>query len=117
MTKRNIIIVTGICLVVVLSVVCVQYLRSTAKDVTAMADAIAVTPFQAGKGWGYKVSIEGKPFINQDIIPGLPGNLTFNSREDALRVGLKVAEKIKQRQIPAVTRQELIEMKISAAME
>lgn len=103
---------------VVLCIVCVQYRRlDTAKKVTAMADAIAVTPFQTGNGWGYKVSIGGKPFINQDIIPGLPGNISFSSREDALRVGLKVAEKLKQQEIPAVSREELIAMKITAAMK
>jgi len=103
---------------VVLCIVCAQYRHpDTSEKVTAMAGAIAVTPFQTGNGWGYKVSIGGMPFINQDIIPGLPGNISFTSREDALRVGMKVAEKLKEQKIPAVSREELIAMKITAAMK
>jgi hypothetical protein len=57
-------------------------------------------PFQASGGWGYDIMVNGKSFIHQDRIPGMPGIKTFASREDALKVGHLMVEKLKEGAFP-----------------
>jgi hypothetical protein len=77
-----------------------------------MKDSIAVVTFQTHAGWGYTVNVGAHPYIYQDFIPAIPGRNPFRSKEDAARVGNRVAEKLRKRQVPAISKQELTEMKI-----
>jgi hypothetical protein len=79
---------------------------------TAVQDSIAVVPFETGGGWGYSVNVGARPYIYQDIIPALPGRNVFKSRADALRVGNRVAEKMRSNQLPTISKEELVEMGI-----
>ncbi|WP_157309237.1 DUF4907 domain-containing protein [Chitinophaga tropicalis] len=84
--------------------------------VTAMQDSIAVIPFQLENGgWGYKINIGPKTFIEQTIIPVIMGRKTFQSKEDALKVGECIASKMRKGEgrFPNLTRQELLDMKIA----
>jgi len=74
---------------------------------------LELKPFQTSKGWGYNIYTDGKVFIHQDIVPALPGQRGFRTREDAMAVGTKVYERLKAGQLPAVTAEEVQAMGIT----
>ncbi|MGF6927786.1 hypothetical protein QFZ48_003286 [Chitinophaga sp. W2I13] len=113
MTKRNIIIIAGIAVIILAFVVGRSYRRP--HDAGSDMLPVAVVPFEIHNGWGYKVNVDGHTYIYQDIIPGVPGNRVFSSKEHALRVGQAVAAKLTQNKIPSVSRQELIAIGIPEA--
>jgi hypothetical protein len=57
--------------------------------------------------WGYEILINGKTYIHQEFIPALEGEKRFNTREDALKVGQSVLKKIRKKQSPALSREEV----------
>ena len=61
-----------------------------------------------GNTWGYEVLIDGKPYIRQLSIPGVPGNKGFTSKNQADATARLVADKIRNNVMPpAVTADEL----------
>ena len=83
---------------------------------TAVPDSIAVVPFELETGgWGYRINRGSKHFIYQDIIPSIPGRRPFQTKEDALRVGNLMVEKMRSNGslFPKIDRKELLEMKIA----
>ncbi len=63
--------------------------------------------------WCYDIFKEGKRFIHQTSIPGLPGNEGFKNKSDAERVAQLVIDKLKKGEMPpSVTTDELKKMKI-----
>ncbi|WP_158563294.1 DUF4907 domain-containing protein [Chitinophaga silvatica] len=108
MTKRNIFIA------VIALVICAGgfYYRSVKQKADDMLQVEAVA-FSVNGGWGYKVVVDGRTYIYQDVIPGIQGNQVFKSQEDALKVGQRVVYKLVHHQLPAITEQELIAMQIN----
>ncbi|HET6989764.1 MAG TPA: DUF4907 domain-containing protein [Bacteroidia bacterium] len=47
------------------------------------------------QGWGYDLYIDGKRTIHQPIFPGLPGNNSFQSEGDAMKMGQLAANRMK----------------------
>jgi hypothetical protein len=68
---------------------------------------IKVTTFQTSLGWGYNISVNDSIIIHQNIIPGVQGYKGFTTQSDAAKVGNMVLDKIKNKQLPSVTLQEL----------
>ncbi|WP_020601388.1 DUF4907 domain-containing protein [Spirosoma spitsbergense] len=67
-----------------------------------------VQVIRSPNGWGYDILNNGKPFIHQPTIPGVPGMVAFSSQEQARRVGERVVEKIQQTEaLPTLTNEEL----------
>jgi hypothetical protein len=66
-------------------------------------------------GWGYELYDGNRILIHQEIIPALPGNRSFSSREDARKTGQLVLRKIKNGQLPVITVEELEELNVSYA--
>lgn len=64
------------------------------------------------KGWAYEISKRGKPYIYQDIIPGLAGNNYFADSLMAYKMGRYVTDKLEQNMTPTVSYNELMEMGI-----
>lgn len=60
-----------------------------------------------GKTWGYEILENRKIYIHQQFIPALEGDQPFRSKKDALKVGRAVLQKIKNRQSPALTAEEV----------
>lgn len=56
--------------------------------------------FGAGNTFGYDILRNGKPFIHQPNMPGLPGNEGFKTREGARKVAELVAGKIRNGLMP-----------------
>ncbi len=87
--------------------------QATGAKTTAMQDSIAVVTFEtATGGWGYTINVGNRPFIYQDIIPARPGRQPFQTKEEALRVGNVVAGKIRNKELPTLTTQEVAKLGI-----
>jgi hypothetical protein len=109
---KGIILLAGSLLLLVFAVFKASQRPSPGKP-TAMQDSIAVVPFQTNDGWGYSVNVGAHTYIYQDFIPAIPGKSAFQSKEDAMRVGTRVAEKLRKREVPAISKAELVEMGIA----
>jgi len=67
-----------------------------------------VSSIRLDSTWGYRISQDTVPVIEQKIIPGLPGNAGFNTEQEALKTGRLVVKKLNQGIFPpSVSRQEL----------
>jgi len=60
--------------------------------------------------FGYKILIDGKVYIRQEIVPAIEGNKHFSSREEALKFGRYVLRKIKNKQSPALSKDEVLKL-------
>lgn len=60
-------------------------------------------------GWGYKISVQGKPYIVQEIIPAIQGSEKFKDSLSACRIGELVIDKLENKKSPTITVNELIE--------
>ncbi|MGO4288698.1 DUF4907 domain-containing protein [Chitinophaga sp. RAB17] len=115
MTKRNIIIAAGIAVLALAFFAWKSGQNKIAQKSDSDMLAVVVEPFEINGGWGYKVNVDGHTYIYQDMLPGVAGHRVFRTRENALRVGNVVADKLTHHKIPAMTQQELINMKITEA--
>jgi len=68
--------------------------------------------FKTTTGWGYSIAYQNKTIIKQSIIPVISENKSFASEEDALKTADLVVGKLNQKISPAVTKNELILLKI-----
>lgn len=68
--------------------------------------------YAAEQGFGYAIKVNGKPYINQQYIPALPGQLHFCDSTDARNVCNLVVKKITDGKTPFVTTEELKKLKI-----
>ena len=68
--------------------------------------------FQVPNGWGYDILRDGHPFFHQYIMPGIPGNRVFRSKEDALAAGKVIYDKILAGQTPTITEKEMRDLHI-----
>lgn len=60
------------------------------------------------KGWGYDLYIDGHKTIHQPIIPGVAGNNSFKTEEQAKRTGNFAINKMKQTgSLPTISIKEL----------
>lgn len=59
------------------------------------------------QAWGYEIVSGNKVFIHQETIPALEGKWYFTSKEDALKIGNRVKEKLIARQPPNITKEEV----------
>jgi hypothetical protein len=76
-------------------------------------DAYRVAVFKTGDGWGYRIESKEKVYIEQPFIPAIEGTYTFKTKEEAMRTGSLVLQKLKDGKNPAVYRQELDSLQIS----
>jgi hypothetical protein len=68
---------------------------------------IELKAIQTPKGWGYDILANGKIFIHQNVIPAVPGEYGFRTKEDALAVGMKVYRRVLDNEIPMVSLEEI----------
>lgn len=57
-------------------------------------DCYRVEVIQSNNGYGYRLYERGRTVIFQPFIPALPGKVAFHTKEDALRIGNLVMERI-----------------------
>jgi hypothetical protein len=71
---------------------------------------VELKAIQTSKGWGYDILTDGKIYIHQNIIPAIPGEYGFRTKEDALAVGQKVYERVMAGKMPMVSMEEVKEL-------
>ncbi|MFA9391558.1 MAG: DUF4907 domain-containing protein [Prolixibacteraceae bacterium] len=64
-------------------------------------------------GWAYEVKIDTSVMLFQEQIPGMPNNVKFSTKADALKCGKLVMQKLKKQQRPSISKTELDSLKIS----
>jgi hypothetical protein len=62
---------------------------------------------QTPLGWGYEVLTDGKVYIRQEFIPAINGRRGFPTEALARATGKLVMEKLKNKQLPAITTADL----------
>lgn len=75
-------------------------------------EVLTSTAFKTNSGWGYTIAYKEKILIKQTVIPVISDNKSFATESDALKVAELVKGKLKQNLSPAVTKNELILLKI-----
>ena len=60
-------------------------------------------PIETKLGWGYEIVVGDTIFIHQEFIPAIPGRHGFRSKDDAMKVALKIISNMKQGKLEAVT--------------
>lgn len=63
-------------------------------------------------GWGYVIKNNDKIIIRQSIIPVIQNQKSFENKEEALKVGNLVLEKLKAKTSPTITKKDLILLSI-----
>jgi len=58
------------------------------------SDTFKTSVIQLDTGWGYEISINGKKYIQQTIIPAISGRYTFGSVENSQKTANFVAKKM-----------------------
>ncbi|MFT4155722.1 DUF4907 domain-containing protein [Parafilimonas sp.] len=74
---------------------------------------VEVYTFQTKDGFGYSIMVNHKEFIRQNCIPVIQGNKPFASETQAAQTGRLVAQKIRNKEIPTLTLQELSKLGIT----
>jgi len=74
---------------------------------------VELKPIQTPKGWGYDILANGHVYIHQPMIPAIQGSFSFRTKEDALAVGQKVVDRIKEGKMPMVTAQEVVDLGVA----
>ncbi len=69
--------------------------------------------FPSGKGWGYRIIINQRVFIQQPYIPVLEGEKEFATEMDARKTAQYVAQKIIRHERPALTKEELVQLGVA----
>ncbi len=88
--------------------------QSANKNVdTGKTRKLEVAPIQIDGGWGYDILVDDKIYIHQYCIPAIQGNKAFATKEDAVKTGQVVVQKMVKGMIPSITRHDLDSLKIS----
>ena len=81
---------------------------------TLKVSKYTVATFSKPEGWGYYICENGKQIINQETIPGVPGNQGFISSDEALKVAELVRSKMEKGTFPpTISEEELQKLGIS----
>lgn len=68
--------------------------------------------FKTTSGWGYIIYKKNKIIIKQSIIPVINDTKSFSTKKDAVKVANLVVQKLKEHNLPTVTKNDLILLKI-----
>ena len=75
--------------------------------------SVETEPLDTAKGYSYTISVDGRKFIKQTIIPVVAGFHYFETAEDALNTGKVVVSKmIHSADLPSLTKEDLIKLGI-----
>jgi hypothetical protein len=71
-----------------------------------------VRPLQTDSGWGYAIYVDKKLYIKQEYIPAVSGMHAFKSKEDAMKTGKLVLNKLTHGKVPTISLDELKSLQI-----
>ena len=67
-----------------------------------------VQSIKTPSGWGYTITNNNEIIIKQTVIPVIQSNKSFSSKEDALKIGRLVKEKLEANLSPTITKKDLL---------
>ncbi|MFC5681654.1 DUF4907 domain-containing protein [Flavobacterium sp. MAHUQ-51] len=73
---------------------------------------LSLASIKTTTGWGYIIKLNDKVIIKQSIIPVIQNQKSFESEEEALKVGNLVLNKLKAKTSPTITKKDLILLSI-----
>lgn len=76
-------------------------------------DRLQVVAFKAGKGYGYRITVDGKILVKQQTIPAIAGGKVFCNSNDAILVGTEVLKKLRNQESPVIRVEDLTRLNIS----
>lgn len=72
---------------------------------------------QVEDGWGFIISMNGKPTIKQNRIPAIDKKIAFSSEESAKIIGEIMLTRIKNNASPSISKSKLMELGIIDSLE
>jgi hypothetical protein len=69
---------------------------------------VKVETYKVSDGWGYQIKVNDKVFIDQPFIPVIAGNKPFPSRSTALKAGKIMKQRLIDRKMPSLTKEDFI---------
>lgn len=78
------------------------------------SDILKVETYRVSGGWGYKILLDDRVYIDQPFIPGFPGKMPFPDRRSALQAAKMVKTKMIQGNIPHLSREEIQKLGIDS---
>jgi len=63
--------------------------------------------FKSEQGWGYDIVKDKRIYIHQPYMPVVEGQVPFSTRQSARKTGRLVVKKIRNRESPALSREEI----------
>ncbi|NRS87309.1 hypothetical protein HNQ02_000209 [Flavobacterium sp. 7E] len=76
------------------------------------ANNLKLESIKTTNGWGYTIKENDKIIIKQSIIPVIANNRSFETEEDALKVGAVVLQKLKDNTSPTLSKNDLTSLAI-----
>lgn len=83
---------------------------------TSPAGKVKVNTYRVPDGWGYRIVMNGKVYIDQPFIPVIPGRKAFPDKRSASRTGRLVKQKLIHRQLPTLTMEDLSELGLDSLL-
>ncbi|HVZ97097.1 MAG TPA: DUF4907 domain-containing protein [Chitinophagaceae bacterium] len=87
--------------------------QSEQKDAVSGTHKLEIAPIRVDSGWGYNILVDDKVYIHQYCIPAIGGNKVFFTKEDAVKTGKVVVQKMMKGMIPSITRHDLDSLKVA----
>lgn len=75
-------------------------------------DELNLESIKTSTGWGYVIKNNNRIIIKQSIIPVIPSQKSFETEQQALKVGNLVLQKLKDKTSPTITKKDLILLSI-----
>ena len=63
--------------------------------------------YKSGDGWGYDILKKDNVYIHQPFMPAVEGEVPFPDKKSARKTGRLVIKKIRNRESPALTKEEI----------
>ena len=75
-------------------------------------DELNLESIKTPTGWGYVIKNNDRIIIKQSIIPVIPSQKSFETEQQALKVGNLVLQKLNENKSPTITKKDLILLSI-----
>ena len=100
-------------LTLILAFACTTKPKENSKTTGVSTPVVSFELIKYNQGWGYKVYVNSKLYITQDLIPCVSGNNPFKNSADAQKVANLVVQKIEKGILPpTIALNELIELNV-----
>jgi len=78
------------------------------------SDIVNVETYRVSEGWGYKILLDDRVYIDQPFIPGLPGRKPFPDQKSALKAAGMVKVKLVQGDVHHISREDIQKLGIDS---